>query len=91
MRELMSIRRYAAHRRALGLRGGTRAGVQKAIRTGRIDVDADGRISAEEADQQWERRTRRALTFDEVEELVFGDGLEQMTDAMCAELEKLPT
>lgn len=47
----MSQRAYAAHR------GESRRAVQKAIRDGRITVDADGKIDASKADAEWEANT----------------------------------
>lgn len=53
----LSQRQYAQHRKALGLRGGSLAAVQKALQDGRIQKDAGGLIDAAEADLQWEART----------------------------------
>ena len=46
---------YAKHRKELGLSGGTRGAVQKAIKTGRITKGADGRIDVDRADRDWEK------------------------------------
>jgi hypothetical protein len=46
---------YAKHRKELGLSGGTRGAVQKAIKTGRITKGADGRIDVNRADRDWEK------------------------------------
>lgn len=53
----LSIREYARHRRAAGLRGGSPWGVQKALKAGRIQTNADGKIDPEQADAQWEAST----------------------------------
>lgn len=53
----LSIRQYARHRRAAGLRGGSPWGVQKALKAGRIHTDADGKIDPETADAQWAAAT----------------------------------
>ncbi len=53
----MSIREYARHRRAAGLRGGSPWGVQKALKAGRIHTDADGKIDPEQADAAWAAST----------------------------------
>lgn len=58
MAEHMSGRGYAAHRRARGLTGGTHEAVRKAIATGRIIADADGRIDPDRADAAWAAFTR---------------------------------
>ena len=58
----LSIRAYAAHRRAKGLRGGTRAAVEKALGTGRIKKNRSGKIDPNEADSQWEQSTRMEAT-----------------------------
>jgi len=52
----MSIREYAAHRKAAGLRGGNPSAVQKAIASGRIAAARDPetkRIDPEAADRLW--------------------------------------
>lgn len=54
----MNQAEYAAHRKALGLAGGTPAAVLKAIRTHRIDL-INGKIDPAVADIQWENRTRK--------------------------------
>jgi len=55
----MSLRAYAKHRKALGLRGGSHVAVRQAIRDQRIveGVTADGQIIAEIADTEWGRNT----------------------------------
>jgi hypothetical protein len=50
---IMSLRAYARHR------GCALSAVQKAIKTGRISVQPDGRIESVQADTQWERNTER--------------------------------
>ena len=50
----MSLRAYARHR------GVALSAVQKAIASGRIQVEADGRIDPNKADAQWDRHTRMA-------------------------------
>jgi len=49
---LVSLRAYAKHR------GVRLSAVQKAIQTGRIQTTPDGRIDSEQADADWEARTR---------------------------------
>ena len=53
----LSIREYARHRRAAGLKGGSPWGVQKAMKAGRIHTNADGKIDPEQADAEWEATT----------------------------------
>lgn len=53
----LSIREYARHRRAAGLKGGSPWGVQKALKAGRIHQNADGKIDPEQADAEWEAAT----------------------------------
>ena len=53
----LSIRSYAAHRKSLGLSGGSKAGVEKAIDTGRIVQNEHGRIDPEQADAAWAENT----------------------------------
>jgi len=48
---MMSLRAYARHR------GCALSAVQKAIKTGRITVQPDGKIDAAQADIQWARNT----------------------------------
>lgn len=50
----MSLRAYARHR------GVALSAVQKAIATGRIHPETDGRIDPAKADAQWDRHTRTA-------------------------------
>ncbi len=54
--ELMSLRGYAAHRKARQLPGGSLSAVQKAIATKRI-TPIEGKIDPEVADIQWSRKT----------------------------------
>jgi pyruvate/2-oxoglutarate dehydrogenase complex dihydrolipoamide acyltransferase (E2) component len=49
---LLSLRAYAKHR------GVSLAAVQKAIQSGRITPNADGRIDSERADAEWGAKTR---------------------------------
>jgi hypothetical protein len=49
---LLSLRAYARHR------GVSLAAVQKAIQSGRITPNADGRIDSERADAEWGAKTR---------------------------------
>jgi len=57
MSESLSIREYARHRRARGLKGGTPSAVHKAIQAGRIQRDARGLIDPEQADAAWAAST----------------------------------
>lgn len=45
---------YARHRAALGLSGGSRAAVHKAVAAGRISIEG-GLIDPERADVEWKR------------------------------------
>lgn len=54
---LLKLREYARHRAELRLPGGTHGAVQKAIRTGRIQINADGLIDSDAADQAWAAAT----------------------------------
>jgi hypothetical protein len=59
----LSIRAYAEHRKALGLLGGSKAGVQKALAAGRIHyIDGDSRkgIDPLAADAMWQSRSSPA-------------------------------
>ena len=58
--EGMSISDYARSRRERGLSGGSRWGVQKAIRDGRIATNANGSVDPERADEEWARNTSEA-------------------------------
>jgi hypothetical protein len=49
-----SMRGYAKHRKALGLNGGSLAAVQKAIKSGRIQLVDGGKIDFDQADKSWE-------------------------------------
>jgi hypothetical protein len=60
MPKLLSIREYADHRKAAGLVGGTRQGVERAIAAKRILL-IDGKIDPDVADIQWEKNTRRRV------------------------------
>lgn len=53
----LSLRAYARHRAALGLPGRSLAAVQRAIDSGRIVPDRDGRIDPTVADRQWLENT----------------------------------
>jgi hypothetical protein len=53
----LGLRQYAAHRRRLGLPGGTLSAVQAAIEYGRITRGPDGRIDVAVADADWARTT----------------------------------
>lgn len=53
----LSIGEYADHRRALGLTGGAKSAVHKAIKSGRIRTLPDGSIDPKIADRDWEERT----------------------------------
>lgn len=56
-RRTFTLRGYARHRKARGLPGGSLAAVQKALATGRIAVDDDGRIDVAAADEAWSANT----------------------------------
>jgi hypothetical protein len=53
----LSRRGYARHREARGLQGGTDRAVRKALATGRIHLEADGKIDAAKADRAWQATT----------------------------------
>lgn len=53
----LSLRKYAEHRKALGLSGGTLRAVQKAIERGAIVKLPGGRIDPEDADRRWDRHS----------------------------------
>lgn len=53
----LSIREYARHRRAAGLKGGTPSAVHKAITAGRIRRGPDGLIDPVQADAAWDATT----------------------------------
>lgn len=53
----LSQRKYAAHRRALGLPGGTIRAVQKALLGGRIHALPNGKIDPVQADAEWAANT----------------------------------
>ena len=53
----LSVRAYAAHRKAKGLRGQSRQAVERAIRDGRISRTAEGKIDPEVADAEWDGST----------------------------------
>ncbi len=48
---------YAVHRKKLGLPGGSRRAVQKALEAQRIHAEPDGRIDFEMADAEWAANT----------------------------------
>lgn len=52
-----SLRAYARYRQEMGLDGGTLAGVQRAIASGRIVREQDGSIDFEKADAAWLNNT----------------------------------
>lgn len=52
-----SQRAYAKHRKELGLSGGSHVAVGKAIESGRIKLEADGKIDFAKADASWSRNT----------------------------------
>jgi hypothetical protein len=54
---LLTLRGYAASRKARGLSGGSPAAVAKAINAGRITRQGDGRIDSQVADVQWMKNT----------------------------------
>lgn len=56
----LSRRAYAAHRKAKGLTGTTDTAVRKALKDGRIALEADGSIDPAKADAQWDRTTEAA-------------------------------
>lgn len=56
----LSIREYARHRRAAGLKGGTPSAVHKAIVSGRIKRDENGLIDQSVADGAWDAATGEA-------------------------------
>jgi hypothetical protein len=53
----LSIREYARHRRAAGLKGGTPSAVHKALMAGRIKRDPEGLIDPMQADAAWDATT----------------------------------
>lgn len=57
----MGLREYGRHRGSNGLPGCTLQAVQKAIASGRITVEPNGRVDAAKADLQWAAATDRAL------------------------------
>lgn len=57
---LLSQRQYAAHRKALGMSGGSRKAVQDALSARRIEIDPTGKIDSTAADRMWEQRTNPA-------------------------------
>ena len=48
---------YAAHRKALGLPGGTLRSAQHALADGRITIGSDGKLDPAEADRKWRDNT----------------------------------
>ena len=54
---LLTLRGYAASRKARGLSGGSPAAVAKAINAGRITRQNDGRIDQQKADSEWLQNT----------------------------------
>ena len=61
---LLSLRKYAASRKARGLAGGSPAGVKRAIDSGRIVRKSDGRIDQDQADLDWLRNTQERCPAD---------------------------
>src|ERR1017187_2864430 len=61
---LLSLRKYAASRKARGLAGGSPAGVKRAIDSGRIVRKSDGRIDPDQADLDWLRNTQERCPAD---------------------------
>jgi hypothetical protein len=57
MAAALSRRGYAKHRKARGLPGATDRAVRRALRTGRIALEADGTIDPARADRQWRAST----------------------------------
>lgn len=56
----MSARKYAEHRKALGLSGGTHTAVNKALREGRIAALPDGTLDPEACDKAWAENSKRS-------------------------------
>lgn len=54
---ILSLRQYAEHRKARGLRGGSLRAVQKALETDRIHAAPGGGIDPEPADREWASNT----------------------------------
>ena len=63
------VRAYARHRKETGLPAADPMAVEKALRTGRIQRDADGEIDFEKADEDWERNTRPRASPEDKEQL----------------------
>jgi hypothetical protein len=53
----LSYRAYGAHRKARGLPGHSPSAVKLAVDTGRIRLNAHGKIDPEAADREWARNT----------------------------------
>ena len=53
----LSVAAYAKSRRARRLPGGALSAVQRAIRSGRIEIGTDGKVDREQADAAWSRNT----------------------------------
>lgn len=53
----LSQRAYAKYRKERGLPGGSLAGVQHALSSGRIRLGRDGKIDSERADSDWDANT----------------------------------
>lgn len=66
MSDPLSLRAYARHRKENALSGGTLKAIQDAVATGRVILDANGKIpDAAEADARWRATThaeKRPLT-----------------------------
>jgi len=54
----MNITEYAKHRHNRGLPGSTRTAIYKALKTGRISRNKNGKIFPEKADREWDTKTR---------------------------------
>lgn len=80
---MLSLRKYAEHRKALGLRGGTLQAVQKALATGRISA-VEGLIDPAVADQAWAERTD-PMKQRSTGSLPAGSGLRRTEDGLPAD------
>jgi hypothetical protein len=66
----VTLRRYAKHRRAACLPGGTLSAVQRALAAGRITAEPDGSIDPVKADRQWQEQTEPRLFASTPEALI---------------------
>ena len=80
---LITRNKYAQHRRARGLPGGTAEAVRKAVESGRITLQ-DGKVDPDVADLQWARHTR-AKAGDVGSDHTATDDGGSLTDARMAE------